>query len=476
MRRQAIFLVPAILLTMVTACPPTVALAVRFSAPVRLPANEELWKFAVNDRGDAVGAYASKTGANVIELARSGHITHAWAVTAPDEEESGSVSISLSNDGDVALGLTYKDSKEKPLEEPHSGFGCCDRIAIATWRIGEQSPASAESVKLTSFHQVVRPVPLMLALGKGIVTALWTREDRVELEPGESKIEEAYGPIGGPLQSTELRTTRRGVTSIDLHEGTNGRPVASWVENEDVIRTAAGSPTGALPSPAGFQVVPKLRGRPGHEGGIEVGFTHDDEGDTVFAYLLPAKGGSQKLTTIVSRMAGRFSRPRAIASIPPKSGDVALYAGGRKSLLAIWDSERLHAPYEHFDALVDGVFEGFDTKTRLDESYSPNVASTAFIGFTGFQDSHARSVMIHEAPAVGHPHHFEMYAVSAQAHRPFGHPRRIAPGLRNCGLVTGAESGVESVANSSNGQAVVYLTCGEESGQEGSQYVVRYTP
>jgi hypothetical protein len=471
-RRQTVVLGLPISVVALVACLQATALAAHFSTPVRLPTHEEQWKFAVDDNGDAVGVYASNTGAVVVQLAKSGRIIHSWVVGAPAQEESGGVSITLNDYGNIALGLIYNDDEMKP-GGLHSGPGCCDRFAIASWHLGDQPPAYAESIELTRFDQPVGPSVPILVVGRSTITALWCRGNGLDSESGESRIEEAYGSIGGPLHSAKLLTARRGVTSIDLHEGTNGRPVASWVEDADIIRTVAGLSTGAIRSPKRFQVVPKLRGRIGHKGGVEVGFTHDDEGDTVFAYLLPAKS-SQRLTMMTSRMAGSFGRPRTIASISPESWDVALYGGGHKSLFATWQNYRLDDRDEHFDALRGSVFGGFERKLRFDEMYSK--AEFGFADPTGFQDFRGRSVMIHEAPAVNRPRHFEIYAVIAQAHRSFGHLRQIAPGLRDCPLNIGEESEVKPVASSSNGQAVFYLTCEEESGRKGNQYVIRYTP
>ena len=47
--------------------------------------------------------------------------------------------------------------------------------------------------------------------------------------------------------------------------------------------------------------------------------------------------------------------------------------------------------------------------------------------------------------------------------------------LRNCGLNEGEEIEA-SIATSSSGRAVFYVTCEEGSHQEGSQYLIRYTP
>ena len=93
---------------------------------------------------------------------------------------------------------------------------------------------------------------------------------------------------------------------------------------------------------------------------------------------------------------------------------------------------------------------------------------------TGFIDSYGRSVVIQRGPVAHHSEDFELDAFTAQLNGPFGRPQRIAPTLRNCGLNEGGEIEA-SIATSSNGR-VFYVTCGEGSHQEGSQYLIRYTP
>jgi hypothetical protein len=472
MSTRAILL--GLLLPCAVAAPaPTAALAGSFSAPVRLPTKFAEWRFAVNDRREAVGVYGSEEGIVVVQLGRSGELRRSWLLQVPPHVGYPFASVALGERGKIAVGVSYNDGQLKDSEEPHGPPGCCQRIAISSWRLG-QSPPAAQAVSPTlnaanALYGQPFEAPLMV-VGGSTVTALWTRGGTGPLEPfapqdetGEAQIEEAFGQLGAPLHKAKLLTVPNGVRFPDLHLAPSGRAVASWVDDAEIIRTVTGLRSGALRRSIHFQQIHGLCTSfpevcPG------IGFTHDDQGATVFAYLSGPEEGAERLMTMTSTSGARFTRPRAIASIPPKSSEISLYAGGRRALLAIFN----HKPGEnqHLEALRGSVFADLGAPAQVDETpYSDNKLN-------GFVDSRGRSVIVHPAPVPNHPTEFELVAFSAQSDRPFGATQRIAPALANYGLGGAAEP----IATSPHGDAVFDVTDDEEGEQRRRQYLIRYTP
>jgi hypothetical protein len=465
MSRRVILLGLMILLAGVAELAPSGAIAAGFSAPVRLPTKSEGWEFAVNDRGEAVGVRGSEAGAMVVQLARSGRISHSWLVSAPAHVGSVAAQVVLGEQGQVAVGVSYGDGQLEPSQEYHGGPGCCDHIAIASWQLGEPppvaqpvSPAVSSATGLSD-----QPGALEMVIGRSTLTAVWIRGGGGE-EGSEAQIEEAFGRVGEPLHIAKLLTVPSGVSYLDLHLAPDGQPIASWVDDGDIIRTTTGLSTGALSPPVHFQGIPKLS--------YGIGFTHDDEGDTVFAYVSGPEtiSAPHTLMMMASSNGGRFTRPHSIAAIPPHTSEVSVYAGGRRSVLAIWTYVSENTLREHFYAQRGSVFGGFGRRAQVDETEFPDDEATGFI------DSRGRSVIIHRGPVPHHPKAFELDAFTAPPHGPFRHTHRIAPSVRDCGLNLEEELDVQPIATSLNGQAVFYVTCGEGSHQEGSQYLIRYTP
>lgn len=274
----------------------------------------------------------------------------------------------------------------------------------------------------------------------------------------------ATNSAGMAMSTARLLTVHHGVSFLDLHLAPNGRPVASWIDDRDIIRTVVGLPTGALGAPVHYQGVRDLSSEVG------IGFAHDDEGDTIFAYLSGSWGHTQKLMMMTSTMGRRFIRPRAIASIPPESGETWLYAGGRHSLLAIWTHTTQRVDFiEHFYARRGSVFGALGATTRVDETHFP------YHEATGFLDARGESVIIHRAPAAHHPSQFELIAYIAPANGAF-QASQVAPRLRNCGLNEGEELEVKPIVTNSDGQAVFTVTCEGGSSLNGHHYLIRYTP
>lgn len=466
MRPRAILLALVVLLGAVTGLPPATAVAGHFSKPVRLPTKWAEWQFAVNNQGEAVGVHGSEAGAVVVQLDRSGRISHSWRVKAPAYTNWVDPSIALGAQGRIAVAFSYEDDQPQPGNEFPHGLGCCQHIAVASWKLGAAPPA-AQSVAPpmsipTGLSYEGYPPPLVAIAGSA-VTALWARGFEKDQKPAEAQLEDAFGQVGKPLQTKKVLTVPHGFEYLDLHVEPNSRPVASWVEDRDTVGTVTGSSTGGLGTPIHFRHIPDeiSESELTHQEQF-VGFTHDDEGDTVFAYPFGRLGGPQKLMIMTSTYGGPFDRPREVTALPSETNEISLDAGGHRSLLALWTATGATA---HVKARRGSVFGGFDNKIQLDATGLEDPRTT------GFLDAQGRSVVIQRSPIAHHPFDFELDALTAQPNGPFGHPHPIVPGLRDCGLTLG-----EPIASNLEGQAVFYVTGVEESPQAGSQYLIRYTP
>lgn len=198
-------------------------------------------------------------------------------------------------------------------------------------------------------------------------------------------------------------TVPHGFAYFDLHLEPDGRPVASWIDDEDTIRTVTGSLTGALGRPMRFQHIPKVSEVEVAQAQA-VGFTHDDKGDTIFAYLTGGLGGPKKLMMMTSADGGPFSRPRQVASLPSETDETSLVAGGHRSLLVLWTHIQRNA--EHFEGRRGNVFGNFDRQFQVDATPYFGVGVT-----TGFIDSYGRSVVIQRGPVAHHSEDFELDAL-----------------------------------------------------------------
>jgi hypothetical protein len=481
MARRALLL-GILLVSALAAFSPMAAPAGTFSTPARLPGTYGEWRFAVNNRGEAVGVLVSEDHAVVAQLMISGQIKRSWPLALPGHVAKATLgSIALGERGGVAVGVLYSDGQrsEEP-GRPHEERGCCNHIAIATWHLGKAPPpAQAVSPELNASTDAGREpwaAPIMV-VGHSTVTALWIRgADDPDVED-EDRIEEAFGIVGKRLHTARLLRVPGEVRWLDLHLAPDGTPVASWIDDGDIVRTVSGRPNGALRSPRRIQRIPGYRESTGS--GSPVGFSHDDSDDTVFAYLSGPSERTQRLMTITSTSGGRFTHARVIASIPPESGRPSLYVGGDGALLAIWTwtHTRKANVTEHFEASRGSVLGSFAKPIRLGET--PFTLSE--FQQAGFLDSHGRAVIIQARRAAHRPNHYELVALTAQPDRPFGRPRPIAPALLDCPIDGGtpqyeAPPDLEPIATSPNGRAVLLATCGEGSGQGGSQYLIRYTP
>ncbi len=444
-----------------TTPPGAAAQAEMFSAPVRLPKGTNEWRFAVNDRGEAVGVLPSGKHVMVAQLASSGRIKHLWPLPLPAHvAEAIQVSIELSERGDAAVGVLYNDGQRAPEGDyPHKGPGCCRHIAIATWQLGKRPPeAQAVSPELNPVTEVGNQpwhAPVMV-VGRSDVTALWIRGDEDPYVQAEDQIEEAFGRIETPLRTAQLLAVSGAVNFLNLQLAPDGRPIANWIDDGDIIRTVTGRSSGALRSPTRSQGI--------HGYGSGLGFSHDSEGHTVFAYLSGPPEGTRRLVAITSTNGGRFRHARVIAPIPANSSTPSLYADGHGFLLVTWTHTRQSHFTMHFEALRGSVGGGFTRPVQLGE------LPLSESDFTGFLDSEGQAVIIQPRRAAHHFHGYELVALTAQSDRSFERPRPIASQLLDCGIDK------EAFVASPNGHAVLVVDCNEGSGQRGSQYLIRYTP
>ncbi len=432
-----------------------------FSSPVRLPTGDSEWSFAVNNQGQAVGVYVSSAGAVIIELTPSGGLGRSWLMPLPAHVgEAFSPAAALGDNGDVAVAVRYLDGQQEGCHEEHCAGPCCARVAIASWKLGA-APPLAQTVSphlLAASEAGQQPGLPRVVIGRdGHVTALWTRGPA----NGESRgdVEDAFGQVGGTLHTQRLLSAPHGVQLEDLHLAPNGSAVASWLDYGTGPQTASEAPRGGLRPPAQPGRVPAM---------VEaLGFSHDYAGDTIFAFRTDQLYTPSRLEVMVSHNGRRFRSPHVVAQLPELAGPT-VFAGGDRSILAIWGAE--HGHVEHRFARRDSVSGSLGRTVEIERGFR----LSTILG--GFIDSRDRSLIIYQRPVNNRFETFEVDALLAQPGRLFGGRVRVASNLHNCTISVG-EFDEPPIANSPNGQAVFDLTCEEfEEGPNAGQYLVRYTP
>lgn len=437
MRRIGLSLIFVVMLSAVAAST-ALAYAGSFSRPVRLrgetTADALVWAFAVNNQGQAVAAEGTAHGIAVYPVGSSGRLGKPWQVKLPGGLSGGETSVTLGPHGRIAVGAIYQHG-----------------VAIASWTLGETPPtaqllALPSNVEAVGLHALQAP---LLAIGPSAVTALWTIGREPEREhrsgPGEVQIEQAYGPFGSQLSSAQLFAAPKGVVAPHLSLEPNGDPVASWLDDVNKIRTVTGFHTGALQHSVAVQQPPDLSD--------VVGFTGDDEGDTVFSYFSRLSKNTSELRYMTSHDGSPFTPPRGIGLTGVEVPVATVLAGGHRTLLAFWGCM---SPWEKACeeqgkiGTVSGAFSG---------SFALYAAPEAFISSSG------RAVIIYDTGCCG------LYAVTAEPGKPFTSPRRFATRIPAY-FQPGAEHDEEPpLPTSPNGNALLYFTNNEHE-----QYLVRYTP
>jgi hypothetical protein len=395
-----------------------------------------------------VAVEASEHGASVYPVGPSGHLGRPWEVEAPGGVWGSEVSVTLNSRGRIAVGILYQDETERASSLYHGGPGCCLRVAIASWQLGRKPPA-AEALSPTQdaetgsmHHALCAP---RLVIGRSAITAIWTIGTEKEQDgfsgPGEVQIEQAYGRFGAPLHTARLFAAPKGVAVTNLSLEPDGVPVASWLDDRDKLHTVTGSHTGALRRPTLVQRAPQLS-RP-------VGFTNDDEGDTIFSYFSRSSRNTSELRYMTSHDGGQFTRPRGIGFAGPEIPVATVVAGGHRTLLAFWNcigNEPVCTEHAKVGT-VSGILRSFPPS-----------------GSEGFVDSSGRAVIM--APTEN-----GMYATTVAPGEPFTVPRRFADLPPSFDFGTGADE-EPPLPTSPNGHAILYFT----NDYAGEQYLVRYTP
>jgi hypothetical protein len=459
---------------------PASASAGSFSAPVLLPGERGTdWRFAVNERGEAVTARASPKGALLYEPGHTTAIGTPIEVAAPGGYQSGELpSVALSAGGRVAVGLTFFDETFVSTGYVPVGVSdCCLRAAVSSWQLGGQPPpAQVLSARQPLMHGGGFPPQVFAApeivIGRSSIAALWTREDGSEgegdcgPEQEPAQLEEAFGRIGEPLHVKQLTAARKGILLPHLSLGPDERPAAAWIENGDELVSVAGSNTGALDGSR------QLRHLPGQCS--LVGFADEsDRATSVFAYFA-GRGSHKHPVVITGRPGGRFGAPHRFTSTHEPL--VLTLAGKRGFLVAAWERSFRFLEEDHL-YVQQGSVSGRHGKIQA-------------LGFGSvpqmWVDSKGETVIVYQRPVSRHPARFntnaqEVVATTARPGRPFGRPHPVAPDLGTCQLSArekhfypgrGYE---ETIATSPDGNAVFDVECGEEEPDE-RRYLIRYTP
>ncbi|HTA15333.1 MAG TPA: hypothetical protein VK781_10810 [Solirubrobacteraceae bacterium] len=429
----------------------------------------------MNDRGEAVGVHGAEKGALFYALEATGGLGGPIEIGIPGNFASTKQSVAIGQRGRVAVGLLYRDDTVVPSREykEHEGSGCCGRVALSSWQLGQQPPiaqvlSAKQSAKTGPDHQVFK-VP-SIVVGPSAITALWTREGPQEVENGpgeppelnETQLEAAFGRFSEPLHVARVTTAPRRISLTHLSLAPNGDPVASWLEDGDKLLSVSGSHAGALHESKRVQRIPRLS--------EPAGFATQAGGDTVFAYFWDYPEGASRPQTcsrcsrtrlmMSARAGGAFGRPRQISFV--NEAIEATLAGGHHFLIAVWAKSFHFAEEGHLYVRRGSVSGRFGAPQALGFGSHPQA----------FADSHGNSVIVYRRPAIHDQSTDEVVAVTAQPGHRFGPPRPLAPHLKGCELANGGEIDPQSIATSPAGYAVFYITCEEGA----AQYLIRYTP
>ena len=373
-----------------------------------------------------------------------------WEMTLPGSFGGGEASVALDSRGRIAVGVIYSDN---------TGQECCARAAIASWMLGSKPPTAQplsppQNAETGSLHHALQ-APL-LVIGRSAITALWTvgsEREREGKSGGEVQIYQAFGHFGGPLHVAKVFTAPDGVSLPHLGLEPDGDPVASWLDDTDKIRTVTGSQSGRRGRPAPAQRAPQFS--------EAVGFTNDDEGDTIFSYWSRLSEDTVELRYMTSTDGSRFTRPKEIGLTSSKEGGTIIgfatvLAGGHHTLVALWSCSGGGTPECAYYQGRIGSVSGSSWKAF----------GTRIFGKPpeGFVDSRGRVVIVYDALSEG------LFAITANPGESPGPPRRFASPLRYYLPGTGADE-EPPLPTSPNGHAILYFTNGENE-----QYLVRYTP
>lgn len=445
-------LVGAMVICAAASLVPTTALAGGFTRPVRLPSDGEEWVFAVNDRGQALAA----SGDLVYPVGRSGRLGRPWKVTVPGGFEADVGSLALDDRGRVAAGLVYGDGSVPRGEGEHGSPGCCEHVAVVSWRLGTQPPVAQvlESPGQSYFYDTESVAPRVV-VGPRAVTALWRdpagpQGYGPEGEP-EAQLYEAFGPFASALRTRMMVSVPHGVQSVHLALDRTGDPIAAWRDDLRMLHSVRGLPSGALPRSSQAVPIPGVKNdEPETEFAQGNEFSSDPQGDTVFAYVPGAFERESNVMAMTSVDGRVFDAPRTIAHTGREHDRVVVVAGGNRSLLV-------------FTSCLANVRECSPVLGRR-----ANIFGSHQLPFgvgrepQAFVDSSGRSVIAFDGEST-------VEAITAEPEGAFGHRQPISPA--GCQLGTGSDD-EPPPASSQSGAAIFYFTCGGYD----HQYLARYTP
>jgi hypothetical protein len=339
--RSTVVLIATIAACLTPAAVPARAGAAGFSAPIPLPSSYfDNWHFAVNDRDEGGAVVGTMTGANFYPLGPSGSLGDPIALTVPGGFASTAQSIAINAQGRIAVTLLYKDDTEKPSEVEHGGIGCCGRVALTSWQLGQQPPpvqvlSPAQPPVRAGEPQQVLAAP-SLVVGPTAISAIWTRESLDDFSSGEfgpegrSELIQAYGHFSEALHVRRVTSARRGVQVRQLGLAPDGSPFAAWLENRDRLVGLDGRSDGALIGPLRVLRVVKMSAPEGFA--TESGPSQK----TVFAYFSDSRKRHDSVLKTIARRPGRgFGPVRKIAAF----GDAvqARFADGFQTFAAVWE-------------------------------------------------------------------------------------------------------------------------------------------
>jgi hypothetical protein len=447
---------------------PHAAGAAGFSAPIPLPNSYfDTWHFAVNDRGEGGAVVGTMTGASFFPLGPSGGLGDPIALTVPGGFASSAQSIAINAQGRVAVALLYKDDTEKPSEVEHGGIGCCGRVALTSWQLGQQVPPvqvlspAQPPVRAGEPRQVLAAPSLVV--GPAAISALWTRESIDEFGSNEfgpeakTDLIEAYGRFSEALHVRRVTSAPRGVQVRQLGLAADGSPFAAWLEDRDKLLGLDGRSDGALTGPLRVLRVTKMSAPEGFA--TESGASQK----TVFAYFSDSRKRHESVLQTIARRPGHgFGRVRKIA-VFSDAVDARL-ADGFQTFVAVWERS--------FGAGERGRLY----TRRSSGAADPGAPQPLGLGEgqTGFVDDSGRTVIVYEVPVKhGYSEH-EPVAATAERGGRFGAAQPLVPGGDGCTVENESVFDRPPLPVSPNGNAAFQVSCETPAG--GGAYLIRYSP
>jgi hypothetical protein len=403
----------------------------------------------------------------VVQLGARGRIVRSWPVPLPTSKlQRVFANLTVGEEGNAAVAIEYEDDQYIPtgVSNPHEAPECCGHIAISSWRLG-QAPPVAHDVSPKVRVDSRQPYWPQIVLAKSEVTAVWSRGNETPYEIGEAEdqLEQAYGKVGRPLHTRSVLQVGGHIRSLDLHLEPDGRPVASWIDDGNILRTDIGSVRTGLPVSRRFHALP------GAQEGL--GFTHDARGHTVFAYVL-----DKHLMIVASNDGGKFGDAHRVATLPSNANHPEVRAGGDGVLLVSWIAEyvvgRDEGSSDRFDVELGHIFGATSPPLQLPVATNSEADEGQARSFV---DSQGMAVLI----ASRYKHnleHYEPVVFVAGEGQQFGLPIPIASNLLNCPFQLERTTTEQEVEPNRRGETIFQTLCEERSGRFHQTYSVRFKP